>query len=84
DTDDAYRWFIDRMLRWENADAALYLAQSWLTRLLDGGADLQAIKLTTQCLHHNPRFRPSPADRQRLIEMLGRHGRADLQAAMGR
>jgi hypothetical protein len=78
DVDDAYRWYFDEMLKWESRDAALLLAQSWLTRLLDEERDVEAVKLISRCLLENPRFRPLTEDLDAALELAMRMKRDDL------
>ena len=78
DTDEAYRWFFNEMLKWENSDAALFFAQSYLHRLLLQQREPAALKLLSQCFHANPQFRPASNDHDEAIEIAERHGRSDL------
>lgn len=78
DTDEAYRWFFNEMLKWENSDAALFFAQPYLHRLLLQRSEPAALKLLSQCFHANPQFRPAEEDRVDAIEVAERHGRNDL------
>jgi hypothetical protein len=78
DQDEAYRWFFSEMLKWENSDAALFFAQSYLHRLLLQQSEPAALKLLSQCYHANPKFQPAAEDRDDVIEIAERHGRSDL------
>ena len=69
DPDDASRWFFNEMLKWESSDAALFFAQSWLTRLLYRQQSVDALKLVSRCLLENPAFRPLAEDRAEVIEL---------------
>jgi hypothetical protein len=69
DQDDASRWFFNEMLKWESSDAALFFAQSWLTRLLYRQQSVEALKLVSRCLLENPAFRPLAEDRAEVIEL---------------
>ncbi|MFQ5981900.1 MAG: hypothetical protein ACE5KS_00855 [Woeseiaceae bacterium] len=62
DSDAAYRWFFEEMLKWESTDAALFFAQDYLSRLLSQRRDVEALKLINRCLLENARFRPLPGD----------------------
>ena len=79
DQDEAYKWFFNEMLKWENSDAALFFAQAYLHRLLLQQNEAAALKLLSQCLHANAQFRPAAADRDDVTEVVERHGRSDLQ-----
>ena len=51
--EDAWAWFLDRMLRWENKEPALVFAQTYLARLLHAGDFATAVKVMTRCRHVN-------------------------------
>jgi len=78
DPDAAYDWFFREMLGWEQTDAALFFARTYLGRLLSQRQDVAAIKLISRCLLENPRFRPLDADTEAVAQLLARHGRDDL------
>ena len=79
DQDEAYKWFFNAMLKWENPDPALFFAQVYLHRLLLQQNEAAALKLLSQCLHANEQFRPASEDRDDVAEVVQRHGRSDLQ-----
>jgi len=79
DQDEAYKWFFNAMLKWENPDPALFFAQVYLHRLLLQQNEAAALKLLSQCLHANEQFRPASEDRDDVAEVVERHGRSDLQ-----
>ena len=81
--DAAYNWFFNAMLKWENTDAALFFAQTYLHRLLAQQSDAKVLKLLSQCYYANTSFRPAKDDRAAVLELVQRHGRADLQEFMG-
>jgi hypothetical protein len=83
DQDEAYQWFFNEMLKWENPDAALFFAQAYLHRLLGQEREPSALKLLSQCFHANPRFRPADDDRENVVEIAERHGRQDLLKQLG-
>lgn len=83
DQDDARHWFFNEMLKWENPDAALFFAQSYLHRLLQQRDDAQALKLLSQCFHFNPRFKPARDDRDAVRALAEGHGRRDLLNLLG-
>ena len=78
DKEEAYNWFFNQMLKWENMDAALSFAQPYLHRLLSQQRDAAALKLLSQCYHANPRFRPAKEDAEAAIELAKRSRRDDL------
>ena len=78
DRDDAYAWFFNEMLTWDNSDAALFFAQDYLHRLLETGQSGTALKLITRCLHVDDRFRPHAADRAVVRELAEQFGRDDI------
>jgi hypothetical protein len=78
DEAEAYQWFFHEMLKWENKDPALFFAQEYLGRLLESEMENEALKLISRCLHENPRWRPTPENRDDAHELAARHGRQDL------
>jgi hypothetical protein len=78
DSVDAWRWYFAAMLEWESKDAALMLAQEYLTRLLQEHRDVEAVKLMSRCLLVDGRFRPLPDDREAARDLASRLGRNDL------
>jgi len=78
DKEEAYNWFFNQMLKWENTDAALLFAQSYLHQLLSQQRDTAALKLLSQSYHANPRFRPAKEDAEAAIELAKRNRRDDL------
>lgn len=83
DQDEASHWFFNEMLKWENSDAALFFAQSYLHRLLQQRDDTRALKLLSQCFHVNPRFRPAQDDRDAARALAESYGRKDLLSLLG-
>lgn len=83
DSDDAWDWFFQEMLKWESTDHALFFAQKYLRRLLYRNRHHEALKLISRCLHENPRFRPEASDRERVLQLAAEHGRKDLIAQLG-
>lgn len=78
DPDDAYRWFFLEILKWESSDAALFFAQTWLSRLLRQQENVEALKLVARCLLQNPQFRPLEEDRERVRELARQANHEDL------
>ena len=84
DPDAAVTWFFNEMMRWENKDAALFFGQECFAHYLHNDQDTLALKLASQCMHVDPRWRPGPEDRQHAIELAERYGREDLLASLRR
>lgn len=82
DRDEASNWFFNEMLKWENTDAALFFAQTYLHFLLAEQRDSQVLKILSQCFHANPDFRPAQEDREVALELVKRYRRSDLLAFM--
>ena len=76
--EEAYQWFFQEMLKWENTDPALFFAQEYLSRLLRWRLANEALKLVVRCLHENERWRPRQEDRGEVNELVLRQGRDDL------
>ena len=76
--DEAYQWFFQQMLTWENTVPALFFAHEFLNLLLKWNMDREALKLIARCLHEDPRWRPGQEGRDAVQELLQRHGREDL------
>jgi len=58
----AWPWFLEQMLRWESTDAALLLAQRYLSQLLLDEDDVAAVKVMLRCRLVNEAFRPLADD----------------------
>jgi hypothetical protein len=80
--EDAWQWFFDEMLKWENKDPALFFAQEYLCRLLEWQRHHDALKLIARCLHENERWRPLREYRDHVEAMAMRYGREDLLALL--
>ena len=76
--DEAYQWFFQQMLTWENTVPALFFAHEFLNLLLKWNMDREALKLIARCLHEDPRWRLGQEGRDAVQELLQRHGREDL------
>ncbi len=62
DPDEAWRWYLEQMLRWEDVYPGLLLAQQYLGRLLANGEQVAAVKLMLRCGLVDEAFRPLSAD----------------------
>lgn len=80
----AWAWYFDRMLRWENAEHALFFAQHYIHELLQHGDNIPALKVILRCRRINERFRPFPADLPLAIEAANISGNNDLAAVLSR
>lgn len=78
DADAAYRWFFEQTLKWESKDAALFFAQTYLSRLLSQGRDVQVLKLIARCRLVDSRFRPNAADMDAALATAERQGNDEL------
>ena len=67
DPEEAWPWFLEQMLRWEDNFAGLLLAQQYLGRLLEHNDKVVAVKLMMRCRLVNETFRPLKADLPRAI-----------------
>ena len=77
-TDAAYGWFLNEMLKWESTEVALLLAQRYVSWLLPESRDTDALKLISRCLLENPRFRPLPEDMGAALAAADRLGNDEL------
>ena len=67
DPADAWSWFFDCMLGWEDQQTALFFAQHYLHDLLQRGDQLRAVKVMLRCELVDEQFRPMPDDRAAAI-----------------
>lgn len=65
--DTAWQWFFEQMLGWEVQEPALLFGQQYLSRLLNDGNDVVAVKLMMRCRLINEAFKPLPEDRERAL-----------------
>lgn len=84
DADAAYRWFFEQMLKWESKDAALFFAQTYLSRLLGQGRDVQVLKLIARCRLVDSRFKPNVADMDAALATAERQGNDELYDYLSR
>lgn len=81
---DAWPWFLDAMLRWDDTYPALRLAQEYLDLLLAAGEHRAAAKLMLRCRHVNPEFRPHAASTDAALSAVREAGNPDLEAWLTR
>jgi len=82
DPDDAWRWFLDQMLRWEIKEPALVFAQTYLGRLLHDGEFAAAVKVMARCRHINEAFKPLPEDLELAREAAEHCGNDELMSVL--
>lgn len=81
---DAWAWFFERMLGWENQQTALFFAQHYLHDLLQHGDQLQAVKVLLRCQLVDEQFRPMPDDRPAAIAAAEALSNPELAADLQR
>ncbi len=84
DPDEAWRWYLAQMLRWEDSCPGLLLAQQYLGRLLEAGDQVGAVKLMLRCRLIDATFRPLSADLPQAIAAAEACGNAELAVAFSR
>lgn len=84
DPDEAWPWFLQQMLRWEDSYPGLLLAQQYLGRLLDNGDRVGAVKLMLRCRLVEGSFRPLSADLPKAVEAAKACDNPDLAEALSR
>ena len=81
---DAWPWFLEAMLRWDDTYPALRFAQAYLDLLLAAGEHRQAAKLMLRCRHINPDFRPHSESMDAALNAAREAGNPDLEAWLTR
>ncbi len=81
---DAWPWFFDAMLRWDDVHPALRFAQRYLDVLLAAGEHRQAAKLMLRCRHVNPDFRPHAGSLDAALEAAREAGNPEIEAWLTR
>jgi len=84
DIAEAALWYFTEMMRWESRDAALEFGRTCLALLLQAGDEAKSLKLLSSCLFAEPRWKPAPDERDSVIDLVRRHGRADLERLLTR
>ena len=84
DPDEAWRWYLEQMLRWEDSYPGLLLAQQYLGRLLEHGDEVAAVKLMLRCGLVDEAFRPLSADLSRAIAAAEACGNQELVETLSR
>jgi len=62
DAAEAWAWFFERMMRWENREHALFFAQRYVHDMLRHGEKIPALKVIMRCRLVDPNFRPLVED----------------------
>lgn len=75
---DAWPWFFNAMLKWEDTYPALKLAQDYLDLLLRSGDTAGAVKLLLRCKYANEEFRPHASSRDAAIAAAESAGHGEL------
>ena len=75
---DAWAWYFDQMMRWEDRQEALYFAQHYIHDHLRHGAQQPAVKLIMRCRLVDERFRPLPGDITAAIAACNACGNGEL------
>lgn len=75
---DAWRWYFERMLKWDESYHALFFAQHYIRDLLRHGETIPAQKMVMRCLMMNEQFRPFPEDIPTLIDVAEDTGNDEL------
>jgi len=81
---DAWPWYFEQMLRWEDPYPGLLLAQQYLGRLLEAGDRVGAVKLMLRCRLADESFRPLRADLPQAIAAAEMCGNSELAGALSR
>jgi hypothetical protein len=84
DPDEAWRWYLEQMLRWEDSYPGLLLAQQYLGRLLEHGDQVAAVKVMLRCGLVDEAFRPLSADLPRAIAAAQACGNRELVETLSR
>lgn len=80
----AWKWFFERMLRWEEQEHALFFAQHYLHDMLQHGEKVPAVKLMMRCRLIDASFRPERSDLPAAIEAAESSGNNELAAVLRR
>ena len=84
DPEQAWPWFFEHMLQWEQGQNALFFAQRYLSRLLTADEPVRAVKLVLRCQLLDASFRPFREDIPATIDVATRCGNTALADALKR
>lgn len=82
--EQAWAWFFEQMLQWEQERSALFFAQCYLSRLLAIGEPVKAVKLVLRCQTLDETFRPLRDDIPATIDAALHSGNTPLADALKR
>ena len=81
---EAWQWFFEQMLKWEQNEHALYFAQEYIHWLLKQGENVRAVKVIQRGRLQNERFKPKAEDMGAAIEAADSCGNPELADALRR
>ncbi len=84
DTVRAWAWFLERMLRWEEKQHALFFAQHYIHDMLQHGETVPALKTIMRCRLVDDSFKPLKEDIPRAIEAATSSGNIELATVLKR
>ena len=84
DTVDAWAWYFDRMMHWEQREHALFFAQHYIHDMLQHGEKIPALKVIMRCRLINEQFRPLREDMPAAIAAAESSGNIELAAVLKR
>ncbi len=82
--EQAWEWFFEQMLKWEQERSALFYAQRYLSRLLAVSEPVKAVKLVLRCQILDETFRPLRDDIPATIDAALHCGNTTLADALKR
>jgi hypothetical protein len=80
----AWAWYFERMLAWNDSDAALFFAQDYVHELLCHGEKIAALKLILRCRLLNEQWKPRREDMPLTIAAAQASGNTELAAVLKR
>lgn len=81
---DAWAWFFNRMLAWENQVHALFFAQHYVHDMLQHGEKIPAVKVILRCRLIDEGWKPSQEDLPLAIGAAEASGNIELAAVLKR
>ncbi len=84
DTVQAWAWFLERMLHWEEKQHALFFAQHYIHDMLQHGETIPALKTIMRCRLVDDSFKPLTEDIPRAIEAATSSGNIELATVLKR
>ena len=79
---EAWRWYFENMLKWEESHHSLFFAQHYIRDMLAHDEDVPALKLVMRCRMMNEQFKPFTGDLPRLIQAAEGWGNTELAAVL--